>query len=127
MLKRRKNGFFRTATAARMHQLQTDLNQNLSCECENPRQTGRARHSPNKQTVARCSITQTCKGNAVATVLAAVKALQAYGAKDDKWDTAMRDSTEKYSRIRDSGVRTQREKKNWPSGGYAALSKLAKE
>ena len=59
--------------------------------------------------------------------MAAVKALQAYGAKDDKWDTAMRDSTEKYSRIRDSGVRTQREKKNWPTGGYAALSKLAKE
>ena len=39
----------------------------------------------------------------------------------------MRDSTEKYSRIRDSGRRTQREQKNWPSGGYAALSKLARE
>ena len=59
--------------------------------------------------------------------MAGVKALQAYGAKDQTWDTAMRDSTEKYSRIRDSGRRTQREKKNWPSGGYAALSKLARE
>ena len=59
--------------------------------------------------------------------MAGVKALQAYGAKDQGWDTAMRDSTEKYSRIRDSGRRTLREQKNWPSGGYAALSKLARE
>ena len=29
--------------------------------------------------------------------MAGVKALQAYGAKDQGWDTAMRDSTEKYS------------------------------
>ena len=59
--------------------------------------------------------------------MAAVKALQAYGAKDEKWETAMRDSTEKYSRIRESGRRTQREKKNWPKGGYSALAALAKE
>ena len=59
--------------------------------------------------------------------MAAVKALQAYGAKDEKWETAMRDSTEKYSRIRDSGRRTKREQDNWPKGGYAALSKLANE
>ena len=59
--------------------------------------------------------------------MAGVKALQAYGAKDEKWNTAMRDSTEKYSRIRDTGRRTKREQENWPDGGYAALSKLAKE
>ena len=59
--------------------------------------------------------------------MAGVKALQAYGAKDEKWETAMRDSTEKYSRIRDTGRRTKRERENWPEGGYAALSKLAKE
>lgn len=59
--------------------------------------------------------------------MAGVKALQAYGAKDEKWETAMRDSTEKYGRIRDTGRRTKRERENWPEGGYAALSKLAKE
>ena len=31
--------------------------------------------------------------------MAGVKALQAYGAKDEKWETAMRDSTEKYSTL----------------------------
>ena len=59
--------------------------------------------------------------------MAGVKALQAYGAKDPKWDAAMRDSTEKYSALRDSGRRTLREKTNWPEGGYQALTKLARE
>ena len=59
--------------------------------------------------------------------MAGVKALQAYGAKNPKWDTAMRDSTEKYSRVRDTGRRTLREKNNWPEGGYKALAKLARE
>ena len=37
----------------------------------------------------------------------------------------MRDSTDRYGAIRDKQKRTDREAKNWPDGGYAALKKLA--
>ena len=43
-----------------------------------------------------------------------VKALGAYGKKDQKWHDAMNDATAKYAKKRDSQQRTDREERNWP-------------
>ena len=61
--------------------------------------------------------------------LAGLKALQAYGAKHKRetWANAVRDSSEKYGALRDKGKRTEREARNWPEGGFKALTKLANE
>mgnify|MGYP001087440251 CR=1 FL=1 len=58
---------------------------------------------------------------------AGVKAAQMYKVQRPKWVLAMSDVTEKYAKKRQSQTRTKREAQNWPEGGYAALSKLAKE
>jgi hypothetical protein len=59
--------------------------------------------------------------------LAGLKALQAYGAKHKRetWANAVRDSSDKYGTLRDKGKRTEREARNWPEGGFKALTKLA--
>ena len=57
--------------------------------------------------------------------MAGVKVLSAFGKKNSSWEAAMRDSTDRYGAIRDKQKRTDREAKNWPDGGYAALKKLA--
>ena len=57
--------------------------------------------------------------------IAGVKALGAYGKKDEKWHQAMNDATVKYAKQRDSQKRTPREERNWPKQGYKALKKLA--
>ena len=57
--------------------------------------------------------------------MAGVKVLSAFGKKNSSWEAAMRDSTDRYGAIRDKQKRTEREAKNWPDGGYAALKKLA--
>ena len=57
--------------------------------------------------------------------MAGVKVLSAFGKKNSSWEAAMRDSTDRYGAIRDKQKRTDREAKNWPEGGYAALKKLA--
>ena len=49
--------------------------------------------------------------------MAGVKALQAYGAKDQTWEAAMRDSTEKYSALRDSGRRRSAKGRPPPRAG----------
>ena len=54
-----------------------------------------------------------------------VKALGAYGKKDQKWHDAMNDATAKYAKKRDSQQRTDREERNWPKEGYKALRTLA--
>ena len=54
-----------------------------------------------------------------------VKALGAYGKKDQKWHDAMNDATAKYAKKRDSQQRTDREERNWPKEGYRALKTLA--
>ena len=54
-----------------------------------------------------------------------VKALGAYGKKDQKWHDAMNDATAKYAKKRDSQKRTDREERNWPKEGYRALKTLA--
>ena len=54
-----------------------------------------------------------------------VKALGAYGKKDQKWHDAMNDATTKYAKKRDSQKRTDREERNWPKEGYRALKTLA--
>ena len=48
-----------------------------------------------------------------------VKALGAYGKKDQKWHDAMNDATAKYAKKRDSQQRTDREERNWPKEGRA--------
>jgi hypothetical protein len=59
--------------------------------------------------------------------IAGVKALNAYKVTDNKqWWDAMRDATEKYTKLRMSGKRTKREADRWPTGGYTAIRKLAK-
>ena len=55
-----------------------------------------------------------------------VKALGAYGKKDQKWHDAMNDATAKYAKKRDSQKRTDREERNWPKEGYSALRTLAR-
>ena len=60
--------------------------------------------------------------------IAGVKALGAYGIHDDeKWHKAMKDSSEKYTKLRLSGKRTKRESERWPKDGYASIRKLAKQ
>ena len=60
--------------------------------------------------------------------VAGVKALGAYGKTDDeKWHKAMKDSSEKYTKLRLSGKRTKRESERWPKDGYASIRKLAKQ
>ena len=59
--------------------------------------------------------------------IAGVKALNAYELKNDVWAKAMSDATERYNKLRLKQERTPREAKNWPTGGYNALSKLADE
>jgi hypothetical protein len=50
-----------------------------------------------------------------------------YSKSKPKWALAMSDSTEKYARGRESGVRTKREALNWPKDGYKALATLARD
>ena len=62
--------------------------------------------------------------------LAGLKALRAYGvtgAKLDKWSKVVSDTSESYSKVRSKQERTDREAKNWPKGGYKAISRLADE
>ena len=61
--------------------------------------------------------------------VAGIKALHAYGAdkKLEPWSKFVSEVSERYSNIRDKQQRTDREAKNWPKGGYAAVSKLAAE
>ena len=59
--------------------------------------------------------------------IAGNKALAAYGKKNEKWASAMKDSTQDYNRERDKQQRTKREAANWPKEGYRALAKLASE
>lgn len=59
--------------------------------------------------------------------IAGVKALKAYGNETNKiWWESMKDATEKYTKMRLTGKRTAREAQRWPTGGYAAIKKLAK-
>ena len=54
--------------------------------------------------------------------IAGVKALNAYGKTENKaWWEAMRDATDKYTKLRMSGKRTKREAERWPKGGYSAI------
>ena len=59
--------------------------------------------------------------------IAGIKALNAYGIKNEEWAKAMRKSTERYNKERDKQKRTPKEARNWPDGGYKALAKLAGE
>jgi hypothetical protein len=59
--------------------------------------------------------------------IAGVKALGAYGSKNEQWATAMSKATERYNKERNKQKRTPRETRNWPQGGYKALAKLADE
>ena len=59
--------------------------------------------------------------------IAGIKALGAYGMKNEQWAKAMSDATERYSKQRNKQERTPREARNWPEGGYKALGKLADE
>ena len=61
--------------------------------------------------------------------VAGIKALHAYGAdkKLPPWSKYVSEVSERYSKIRDKQERTDREAKNWPKGGYAAVSRLAGE
>ena len=59
--------------------------------------------------------------------IAGMKALSAYGKKNEEWAKAMAQATEKYGKLRDQQKRTKRETANWPKEGYKALYKLAKE
>ena len=61
--------------------------------------------------------------------IAAIKALKAYGAtkKIESWSKQMNDATERYAKQRNKQQRTDREAANWPTGGYAAIGKLADE
>ena len=59
-----------------------------------------------------------------------VKALKAYKVDQEKtkaWWVAMRDATDKYTKVRMTGKRTKRESERWPKGGYSAIAKLAKQ
>ena len=57
--------------------------------------------------------------------IAGIKALHAYGKKDETWAAAMSKATERYNKERNKQKRTPREAKNWPEGGYKSLTKLA--
>ena len=59
--------------------------------------------------------------------IAGIKALAAYGKKNEEWSNAMHESTTKYNKERDTQKRTKRESANWPKEGYQALAKLANE
>ncbi len=59
--------------------------------------------------------------------IAGMKALAAYGKKNEEWAKAMAQATEKYGKLRDQQKRTKRETANWPKEGYKALYKLAKD
>jgi len=62
--------------------------------------------------------------------IAAIKALKAYGTngtKLEKWSKEMSSATDRYAKQRNKQQRTEREAKNWPKGGYAAIGKLANE
>ncbi|MCH2379884.1 MAG: hypothetical protein MK236_10745 [Pedosphaera sp.] len=59
--------------------------------------------------------------------IAGIKALNAYGIKNEEWAKAMTKSTERYNKERDKQKRTPKEARNWPDGGYKALAKLAGE
>ena len=59
--------------------------------------------------------------------IAGMKACAAYGIKRDEWALAMSEATERYAKQRNTQKRTDREARNWPSGGYKALAALALE
>ena len=58
--------------------------------------------------------------------IAGMKALAAYGKKNEEWAKAMQESTVQYNKQRDTQKRTKREEANWPKDGYKALGRLAK-
>ena len=59
--------------------------------------------------------------------IAGIKALNAYGLKNQIWADAMSKATVRYNKERDKQKRTPKEQRNWPDGGYKALGKLAGE
>ena len=59
--------------------------------------------------------------------IAGIKALGAYGLKNQAWADAMTKATVRYNKERDKQKMTPKERKNWPEGGYKALGKLADE
>ena len=60
--------------------------------------------------------------------VAAVKAGQAYGLKDNKkWYAAMVKDTNDYKQQRSLQNKSEAEKKNWPDGGIAVMKKIATE
>ena len=59
--------------------------------------------------------------------LAAVKSLQAYGKKDDKWNDRLAKSSEEYDEKRNQRVRSAKEKSKWADKGYDALKTAARQ
>ncbi len=60
--------------------------------------------------------------------IAGMKAINAYGLKkNDTWAMAMSSATDRYTKQRNKQERTPKEARNWPTGGYKALSTLAKQ
>ena len=59
--------------------------------------------------------------------VSAVKALQAYGQKDDKWEAAMYKDASKYQVERNKNQKSDEEKALWPKKGYAVLKELSKD
>ena len=53
--------------------------------------------------------------------IAGIKALGAYGMKNEQWAKAMSDATERYSKQRNKQERTPREARNWPEGGLQSI------
>ena len=59
--------------------------------------------------------------------LAAVKAGQAYGHKEDKWNTKMFRDQSQYTAQRNKNERSDIEIKKWPKQGFRAVKKAARE
>ena len=59
--------------------------------------------------------------------LAAVKSLQAYGKKNDKWNDRLAKASEEYDEKRNQRVRSAKEKEKWADKGYDALKTAAKQ
>ena len=57
----------------------------------------------------------------------AIKALQSYGQKDDKWEAAMYKDASKYQTERNKNQKSETEKANWPKKGYAALKVASRD
>ena len=59
--------------------------------------------------------------------ISAVKALQAYGSKSDKWEAAMYKDASKYQAERNKNKKSDTEKKLWPKKGYGVLKEAARD